>query len=49
MGKRMINNPHIGSSLDDLLEADGVLKEIEAIAKKRQRIFRLKDLQTLNR
>ena len=31
----MINNPHIGSSLDDLLEEDGVLKEVEAIAKKR--------------
>lgn len=30
----MINNPHIGSSLDDLLEEDGVLEEIEAIAKK---------------
>ncbi|MGB5963354.1 MAG: hypothetical protein WBG73_22145 [Coleofasciculaceae cyanobacterium] len=31
----MINNPFIGSSLDDLLEEDGVLEEIEAIAKKR--------------
>lgn len=31
----MINNPHIGSSLDDLLEEDGVLEEVEAIAKKR--------------
>lgn len=31
----MINNPYIGSSLDDLLEEDGVLEEVEAIAKKR--------------
>lgn len=31
----MTNNPHIGSSLDDLLEEDGVLEEVEAIAKKR--------------
>jgi hypothetical protein len=34
-GKRMTTNPHIGSSLDDLLEEDGVLDEVEAIAKKR--------------
>ena len=34
-GKRMTTNPHIGSSLDDLLEEDGVLDELEAIAKKR--------------
>jgi len=31
----MINNLHIGSSLDDLFEEDGVLEEVEAIAKKR--------------
>lgn len=31
----MINNPYIGSSLDDLLEEDGVLEEVEAIAKER--------------
>jgi hypothetical protein len=31
----MSNNPYIGSSLDDLLEEDGMLEEVEAIAKKR--------------
>ena len=31
----MTTNPYIGSSLDDLLEEDGVLDEVEAIAKKR--------------
>lgn len=31
----MTTNPHIGSSLDDLLEEDGVLDEVEAIAIKR--------------
>jgi hypothetical protein len=34
-GKRMTTNPHIGSPLDDLIEEDGVLDELEAIAKKR--------------
>ena len=28
-------NPHIGSSLDDLLEADGILEEVRAVAIKR--------------
>lgn len=31
----MTNNPHIGSSLDDLLEEDGVLVEVNAVALKR--------------
>ena len=31
----MTNNPHIGSSLDDLLEEDGILFEANAIALKR--------------
>lgn len=31
----MTDNPHIGSSLDDLLEADGVLAEVNAVALKR--------------
>jgi antitoxin HicB len=31
----MINNPYIGSSLDDLLEEEGVLAEVNAIALKR--------------
>jgi len=28
----MTTNPHIGSSLDDLVEEDGILDEEEAIA-----------------
>ncbi|MEL6160568.1 MAG: Fis family transcriptional regulator [Cyanobacteria bacterium J06627_32] len=31
----MTSNPHIGSSLDELLEKDGILAEISAIAIKR--------------
>ncbi len=31
------SNPHIGSGLDDLLEADGVLTKAEAVAVKRVR------------
>lgn len=31
----MTHNPHIGSSLDELLEADGILAEVSAIAIKR--------------
>lgn len=31
----MMKNPHVGSSLDEILEEDGVLEEVEAIAKKR--------------
>jgi hypothetical protein len=34
-GKRMTTNPYIGSSLDELLEEDGILDEVEAIAFKR--------------
>jgi len=30
----MTTNPYIGSSLDDLLEEDGILDEVEAIALK---------------
>ena len=33
--KRMTTNPYIGSSLDDLLEEDGILEEVDAIAIKR--------------
>ena len=31
----MTNNPHVGSSLDDFLEEDGVLAEVNALALKR--------------
>ena len=31
----MTHNPHIGSSLDELLEEDGILAEVNAIAIKR--------------
>jgi antitoxin HicB len=31
----MTHNPHIGSSLDDLLEEDGILAEVNAVALKR--------------
>ena len=31
----MDKNPHIGSSLDDLLEEDGLLEEVRAVAIKR--------------
>ena len=31
----MTHNPHIGSSLDELLEEDGILSEVSAIAIKR--------------
>jgi antitoxin HicB len=31
----MTNNSHIGSSLDDLLEEDGILAEVSAVALKR--------------
>ena len=31
----MTHNPHIGSSLDELLEAEGILSEVSAIAIKR--------------
>jgi hypothetical protein len=31
----MTNNIHVGSSLDDLLEEDGILAEVNAIALKR--------------
>jgi antitoxin HicB len=34
-GKKMTNNPYIGSSLDDLLEEDGILAEVNAMALKR--------------
>lgn len=30
----MTTNPYIGSSFDDLLEEDGILDEVEAIALK---------------
>ena len=33
-------NPHLGSSLDDLLDADGVLAEAQAVAVKRVRGWR---------
>jgi antitoxin HicB len=33
--KKMTNNPYVGSSLDDLLEENGVLAEINAVALKR--------------
>lgn len=34
------SNPHLGSSLDDLLEADGVLAEAQAVAVQRVRDWR---------
>lgn len=32
----MSDNPHAGSSLDDLLKEDGLLKSVHAVAMKRQ-------------
>jgi DNA-binding Xre family transcriptional regulator len=31
----MTKNPYIGSSLDDLLEEDGMLEQVDAVARKR--------------
>jgi antitoxin HicB len=31
----MTNNPYVGSSFDDLLEKDGILAEVNAVALKR--------------
>ena len=31
----MSNNPYIGSSLDDLLQEDGMLEQVDAVARKR--------------
>jgi predicted XRE-type DNA-binding protein len=40
----MTTNPYIGSSFDDLLEEDGVLEEIEAIALKRVLAWQVQEL-----
>ena len=40
----MTTNPHIGSSLDDLLEEDGVLEEVDAIAIKRVLAWQVQEL-----
>jgi predicted XRE-type DNA-binding protein len=40
----MTTNPHIGSSLDDLLEEDGVLEEVDAIAIKRVLVWQVQEL-----
>lgn len=42
----MTKNPYIGSSLDDLLEEDGVLEEIDAIARKRVIAWQLTQAMT---
>lgn len=38
----MSNHQHIGSCLDDLLEADGSLEEVEAVALKRVIVWQIK-------
>ena len=40
----MTTNPYIGSSLDDLLEEDGVLEEVEAMALKRVLAWQVQEL-----
>jgi predicted XRE-type DNA-binding protein len=40
----MTTNPYIGSSLDELLEEDGVLDEVEAIALKRVLAWQVQEL-----
>jgi len=40
----MTSNPYIGSSLDDLLEEDGVLEEVEAMALKRVLAWQVQEL-----
>lgn len=42
----MTSNPHIGSSLDDFLEEDGVLAEVNAVALKRMLAWQI--LQEMN-
>lgn len=43
----MTHNPHVGSSLDDLLEEDGILAEVNAIALKRVLAWQLlQEMQT---
>lgn len=37
----MTHNPHVGSSLDDLLEEDGILAEVNAIALKRVLVWQI--------
>ncbi|MUL39320.1 helix-turn-helix domain-containing protein [Gloeocapsopsis dulcis] len=38
----MSRNPHIGSSFDDLLEEEGIIAEVEAIALKRAIAWQVK-------
>ena len=48
----MTHNPHIGSSLDELLEEDGILSEVSAIAIKRVlawQVFEAMNNQGLNK
>ena len=40
----MTTNPYIGSSLDDLLEEDGILEEVDAIAIKRVLAWQVQQL-----
>jgi antitoxin HicB len=40
----MTTNPYIGSSLDDLLEEDGILEEVDAIAIKRVLAWQVQEL-----
>ena len=42
----MNKNPHIGSSLDDLLEEEGILTEVNAIALKRVMAWQLSQAMT---
>ena len=37
----MTSNPHVGSSLDDLLDEDGTLAEVNAITLKRVLAWRV--------
>lgn len=40
----MTTNPYIGSSLDELLEEDGILEEVDAIAIKRVLAWQVQEL-----
>ena len=39
-----MNNKHIGSNLDDFLEAEGILAEVEAVAIKRVIAFQVEQM-----
>ena len=43
----MTTNPYIGSSLDDLLEEDGILEEVEAIVSERVLAWQVSQLMLI--